>query len=829
MMKKWAYVFLSLLLISCSKGNEEWTGPYLELTLVTDDIMVTKAENYRADGDDKYRENLMTTVDFFFYPDGKTNEDATYHRRVTSNKKGSDVLRLEMTSEKINKYIFPSEGDQDVRACTVYAIVNYDGLEDLWDEEDIHPAGSSLPLLEERVVVSDFVEPDDYGQSSFVMIGRADLALRGRSQVVSAAGTIQLERLACKITVGLNVSEQVVNAGEVWEPMLGGIEVYLVNGVRNVSIGGEAPEPYYFSYNSHRVKYFDDNSNPLPNVNKVGNYYVSYPMYTYPQHWTYGSTIGNDREPYLKLIIPWKQKNGGQKQFYYKVVFPDDVREEYRCRFVNNNWYHINIDVGMLGAETDEATITVQDPRVQDPETEKPLKVWCYIVDWQDKNVVIKNASIGNARYLSVVKVIDSLYNISSKVSYSYVSSHPVIIRDLKVGRPYYGTKGANAYTLGGQVTVAGEDDIFPKGTRYLNYKMAYNEETGDGSFIYKKDDGTEKPPVVWFKNTGSAVEFTHVLNNDFTDPIFDYSPYTIQYTLVHSDIKDDTEYAKLQTIVQFPAIYLERTPNPDTMKGNKPQHWGYVYVNGEQLTEERFNNALAAAIQEGKDEETWKNANYWRVVTYHSGGTDMYLVHATVLPSDSDLVIGDPRVHKYVEIEDINPKATVGEVDYSVGYCSAPHVNKEGDNHTLTYYYPTEKGIRTKNMIAPAFRISTKLSGSYDSTFISEDQAIFRCAAFQENGFPAGRWRLPTLGEIVFAAQLSVNNVFEWQFSDNYWSANGVVNVNRNTGEVTEKPSETKAYVRCVYDSWYWGDDRVINEQDGNLPSIFKWGDAER
>jgi hypothetical protein len=33
------------------------------------------------------------------------------------------------------------------------------------------------------------------------------------------------------------------------------------------------------------------------------------------------------------------------------------------------------------------------------------------------------------------------------------------------------------------------------------------------------------------------------------------------------------------------------------------------------------------------------------------------------------------------------------------------------------------------------------------------------------------------------------------------------------------------EAFVRCVYDSWYWGDDRVLDAE--GKPSIFVWGDV--
>lgn len=93
-------------------------------------------------------------------------------------------------------------------------------------------------------------------------------------------------------------------------------------------------------------------------------------------------------------------------------------------------------------------------------------------------------------------------------------------------------------------------------------------------------------------------------------------------------------------------------------------------------------------------------------------------------------------------------------------------------------------------------------------------------------------------MAEIRFAAQLSANNVFTPQFSDYYWSANGVVSVHQGSGTVTPATTQQTAYIRCVYDSWYWGDDRVVadtekafrivNDNNGT-PSVFVWGDAER
>jgi hypothetical protein len=56
--------------------------------------------------------------------------------------------------------------------------------------------------------------------------------------------------------------------------------------------------------------------------------------------------------------------------------------------------------------------------------------------------------------------------------------------------------------------------------------------------------------------------------------------------------------------------------------------------------------------------------------------------------------------------------------------------------------------------------------------------------------------------------------------FKGDYWSANGVVNV--NNGTVTSNEHIT-AFLRCVYDAWYWGD-----EQWGKTHDQFVWGDRK-
>ncbi len=845
MIRRLAYVLVAFaLLFSCTK-DEYWDGPVIQLTLNTGDAVETRAGNDGVeDGIDKYNENLINWVDFFFYPDDRTSENATFHARKESGKRRSDVLRIELGSDDINNLIFPSQ--EDIRNCTVFAVVNYPGTmvnHTTVNGKDVADlSGTSLPELEELVVTSDFVSPANHRQTSFLMSGSTDLTLRGRSVAVTAAGTIDLQRYACKLTVGVDVADEVEIGTEKWQPMIHNMEIYLVNGVCDVNLGGEkTTDPTYFSYKNNPLPfaYMDLQDQVHSYFEKDGNYYNTYPTYMYPQHWTYGSTDSPDKEPFLKLVVPWVRVSGSegtgtQKQYYYKIIIPDDRRSEFKCRFVRNNWYHINIKVSILGSETDEAMVPIEN-------------AWCYIVDWQDKDVVIKNAEIGNARYLSVDKDTVYVRNISTDVRLNYTSSHPVTIQNIQATRPYYGEKTTvGDPALGGTICKAGDNDIYPKDSYYLSYDYDQRLARNEGK-EWVTDSATEE---------GTAIIFQHKLENNYENPLFDYSPYTVTFTLRHADRPNDSSFEKKVTVIQSPAIYIEYQENSDpTVRATgKPKpnnytstYWGYVYVDGAQRTRAEYDAKKDVYVANG---ETWDSTSggtvrtkpdmmdlQWRIVHYTGGSRSIYKMNITVLPEGSDFLIGDPRTD---EIDNLNPVMLDGT---PVPFCTAPttvpktntngELVKDGDGNvvlvstgeqrSLTYYYPADPSDRTRDLMAPAYRIASKHGGIeyYNGTPMAE--ARYRCATYQEDGYPAGRWRLPTRGEIRFIAMLSANEAFTFLFSNGsyYWSANGAIQVKDKT--VLDAPKQTYALTRCVYDTWYWGDSRLEDK------TIFTWGDQPR
>lgn len=863
MMRRWFHILMLLPLLlaaGCQDGLQpNRPGSGLMLTVRCEDPALVKSTP--EDGETRFNENLIKSVDFFFYPGETTpasDVDAVYHHRVDLDEdpvsytggQWEATFNIVLT-RVVAEQIFTAANNMK---ATVYAVVNYGG--------DLAPGGSldgtSLSELAATAIVTDFAATEsNYVQDSFLMDGNTVITYDD-SAAISASGTIDARRFAAKMTTAISVANVVTlkhstdDPDEVWEPVLHTMRIYLVDGAKNVTLGTQAASnnasPQFFSYSAeeHRRPFLRDNGTEYLTHTTVGSgadekiYYNTYPMYSYPVAWSTGKpdyTQPLPKQPYLKLEMDWRrtEANGysyDRRKYYYKVILPVNSLER-------NNWYHFNIDVSILGSETDEGKALLN------PTT-------YYILDWQNKSVPIdKYAVISKARYLSVDTKPKSLNNLT-KLSIPFLSSHDVKIVEGSVTarRPYYGE-------------ITNEADVVDKYN--TKYHAWVRKDTATGKYYLEyngQDQSTDGNPVYepsgWVSNTSTTIELNHTLQNDYTKNDFDYSPYTIEFDIVHDDLTAGVypynEYLKHITIIQYPGIYIESCPNSDSEiratsnangtpyyeTGTKPwwdKPWGYVYIDAGRFIRTGNNNTEPynkLSTPENKREMQWRS------VWYTGGGRDIFRINVTVLPSNSSFVIGDPRISGYdmtvpvLGYSFVNNGTAAGDAvleDRTGGtsnFHSAPVVDGDvntpltltGETRPLMYYRPTESSDRTKNMLAPGYRISTKLGGTEFGN-LTESQAKWRCAGYQEDGFPAGRWRIPTMSEIKFIAQLSAKGVFEPMFKSDYWSANGVVNVNVNNGTVTSN-NNTTALLRCVYDSWYWGDEQW------NPRSQFVWGDRQ-
>jgi hypothetical protein len=276
--------------------------------------------------------------------------------------------------------------------------------------------------------------------------------------------------------------------------------------------------------------------------------------------------------------------------------------------------------------------------------------------------------------------------------------------------------------------------------------------------------------------------------------------------------------------IVIYPAIYII---------GDESTLFS-VFVNGWWNNQgagnlDNFNSNSNYPYRKINDEQVgkvtgWDTSTYMHVITVSSFSRDNNTFDLKVEGSQSktySYIIGDPRSRESTDL---------GVKDGGNGWA------QDGSGNYLTNYYPTsvEKSSDKMNgafqMIAPKFRISSKLAGY---SHCSPKGAEYRCASYQEDGYPAGRWRLPTTAEVLFVINLQEEDQIQELFvgSSNYCSSTHSIN-NSNGITIQEgfvQDNKGTASVRCVYDDWYWGSEPAAKKNDSynnHGGYEFTWGD---
>ncbi|MBQ6576460.1 MAG: hypothetical protein IJL91_01770 [Bacteroidales bacterium] len=850
MKKIFAYLAVAAALTFAASCSREATGPEFQ---GKDSISISLAyeglDTKATPGTGL--ENKVTSVEYYFYAEGSTTP--VYHKYVENPTLSTDLKYTislvvgegELANKTYNDF-FPNGAD-----CQFFAVFNYPA----------EIGAETLETVKQKAVSNTFAHniPDAKGdphwfvttdedteldinpryEKYFVMTGSTALS----PNPAGISGTVEMKRIAAKIQFVIKVaqSKEVTTpdgATQVWTPMLNdnNPRVYLSNAVGNSLIGSADPTDAQAGTGPifpEALNQFDYEPEILDF--KGGYTSTSSIYYTFPLAWE----DGEDSEIFCKLIIPWKmeQKENGvvtyttQRELYYKVLFPEK-------EIIANNYFVYTIKADFLGYEGEEPTITLTADKAQ-------------VFDWVTSGDI--NPVISAAKYLSVergVETPDVIYTTGTVITYA--ASDPVTMVVKNIYQKNLST-GNNEYLIqDGEI----QDDTLSD----RNDKNASPRKESEVEWTEDYVNG-------WIKlvDENHLFELYHQLNSDLTSLNMDATPYTYEIELhlgePGSDTYNSDTYTKLVTIVQYPEVFVVEDPNRSSS-----DDYGYAFLNtytGSSTVTTRYGSGYNAT-----DYYTYLSGGplyYQRPYLYRAnyiGGIhgltgdnqnpNMYVL--TISVSDN-YVIGDPRS---TSVSNPSFTYTAGggnrEYSYDYGYYyergrtfngtwnSAPWT--EGGNHPLTYYYPAS-GSNTSNMIAPKIRIAS--SYGVCTTGISEDNAIARCAAYQEDGIPAGRWRLPTLAEVQFIGTLSSLGRIPYLFGniaideetgelvdDNsyYWTANGLILINnlKKQAEPVDSGDGTES-VRCVYDEWYWGD-AVTNDGIPKRPvtaSTFTWGDKQR
>ena len=312
------------------------------------------------------------------------------------------------------------------------------------------------------------------------------------------------------------------------------------------------------------------------------------------------------------------------------------------------------------------------------------------------------------------------------------------------------------------------------------------------------------------------GVKFFHDLDNtrSDTDTEYDFLKQTTVIRIYHTN--NESIYQDI-TFVQYPAMWV------DTFAGDKANK-NYINVNG--------NTSWSNSYSIGSG---CPDVNGSKVLWMGVGGKDpnslnpnIYKISVSAFDATTaNYIIADPRA----AAEDITtfPAYDHGNNSKSPEYA----VQKDQRNANTIKGYRGTSTEGSENLVSPEFIVASFLStcSNADQYLFPEDSAYYRCASYQEAGYPAGRWRIPTAAELQVIGMLCAQNKLPSIFTNNqnYPSSTGNYKYINQNGNYSFNPTTDRATsVRCVYDTWYWRDKcnatsmkKLLWGADGNVEEM--------
>lgn len=812
--------------ISCNEERLAELDPtdpkagYITLNLHNTSLRV-RADEDTIDFDNQFNEDRIANARIYFFQNNAASDNDKpvfqYQETFPAGTNERAIVNIKLTRQIVDN-VFPGDFTQ----AQVYVVAN------LPDGTEI-PQDPTLGDLKAINVTSNFQSSiirynneDAPLQASFVMNnGLSPVFLEKNEDNPSKStvtGIVNLKRAAAKISLDVILDKETEDSyGNKWIPVPGSMMVLLSNGVKKSAVTPALytinPSEDYFTTTNQYAHGF---GTAIENSETTYSTSMKYPFYTYPNSWT----DDNERMTYMNVMVPWKNENGVVRNCWYMV--PLLKEETYITRNIS---YRVSVEIGVLGTYT--------------PDEPLELDASIRAVEWGSAPI---DGSIADYRYLVVDQESFVLNNEASTIIPFY-SSHEAEVTNVTMTYYLFNT---NAVGIEKAVTVTmdqeSETESKNGGNGIYSYKLENTVDPVTGTRRLEFDH----PLIQWTPYSSNDIPIQTGPNADGTYPtnietnidnyiayylptnLAAYSVYEFEITIAQ---KNNSNYNEKIKITQYPGIYIQATRNfySSTLSNNTPQRTN-VYVNGNQQA------------------YTTSNSNsYWCTVSNSTTrkNPNMYVVTITNL-NDDTYSIGETRQH---EVDNLTlDNSTEG---YFVTNGTSPYTRwvessalSGNSPRRLSYYYPTNSDRAYMYRVAPKIRISSFYSTDY--SLVNEEQAKRRCAGYQEMGYAAGRWRLPTLGELQFIMNLWKENKIPPLFKETsssgseaiYWTAQGKIPVSLTNGKLNPDllgTSDNKAgHIRCVYDEWYWGNDTVqstsTNVTDGvNYGTYpFTWGDAE-
>ena len=814
-MKKIVYYIIGaaamLAAASCAK-NVQWDEitPEDGQQGITLKFFNTDLSTKAVDGENQ--ENRIDRIQFFVFPateetvtEGETTttewvvaDDAEYiftgyYEKGTTDDAWDDgtdgkwIYSKTMTTEELNA-LFPN----GATTAKIFAVANY--VDQFGSNNDMEEPNTTFPEdaktwkdIHELEVGPTFFyddqDPDfllrwphvlstDADDLFFVMTCEADLVLN-KTGVTKAE--CELERLASKVTVNFtyeNVVEEKTSGNITWVPQAtaGETRVYLSNAIEHTTLGGPLSRDYVADSWGTATKplgngtrdIFEYAYNFMNDVPEVDGKKVAH-FYTYPIN----LEEGDDNQPYLKLVLPWygykwvgegtapatvDPTESGWQMYKQKEVYYKIVLPRETIKDPNYI-YEFTVNVNIIGSDKEVKIIGEE-----------------YVVkDWLSDEAISSNVATG--RYISLDIPKDEYDMYTDEIEISFVSSGTVEAQIIEIYQENYSS--AEGVTK--------------------DYFMQNDEVTASTTLkSAKRVTDADIEGWVTIPDETSYLKIEHEMDNRMTinnskNTAFDMAPYVFKVTLHLVEAGDDTSFDRTVTITQYPALYVT------SKKSN-----GYTFVNG-------YGNADGSVVcydDRGTSSNNYRLGNISNSAgslngTGENDNPNNYIITTSMLSDELKVQIGNGTA--------ATKEATI------LGDPRKSEVDNLS-NLGLTNYYPTNPE-GTRATIAPKLLIASSYGVIGGNYFFNQETARKRCAAYQENGYPAGRWRVPTLAEITFMMTLSnmgfIPSLYNLGRNDDegYWCANGKVSGDANALPYLSNDTQTTA-VRCVYDAWYWGEE---------------------
>lgn len=840
-----AIVLGAMMMVSCADAVSDYDSTespregYLTLEL-SGTSMRSRAEE---PGEDSRHENLIDHALICLMPDGYTDANVPILMKTFNfpeKPNTTAVVQMKLTRDLVDN-LFPKDDatGKNVTTAKVYVIAN---LPTIYTDSNL--AGKTISELKGLTIESDFASSAD--QPYFVMDNNATINLNVSTNDIAKStvtGEVLLTRATSKISLSVNIASDKVtdDSGRQWEALKSTMSVLITNGVKKSTVvpaAGAVPADNYY-YTSVNAVNTNERGRDFEEIADA-EYPLSLksPFYTYPNNWA--ADDGN--MTYMTLSMMWHSENAYRTCYYMVPVVASGKS------IVRNVSYHVNIKINILGSTDPDNPFEVTDVSYR-------------AIDWGKEEVKV---NIDDFRYL-ILDQMEYTLNNEGMISIPFYSSHETVIKYSADELNYY-LFNVTAQGIEREMTIT--DAQRNRSTTTLLPDSLGKEVKIYSDWIDNKADATTGTRTLYFhhelyqwsaQNGNGPVSFgpyedenaanstsdglnsitRYVLNSPLTAA---YSRYRMKITIVHKDKlekEDEADFSQTVYITQYPGMYITVDPNPAV------QNEGNVYVNG------RF--GVDAGLGQIGMSTAGQNSNI-----------NMYIINVSQLSTNSGYYIGDPR-SKYINndlsgVSDLIPTdddAVAGEWN-AIG----PSLYHESSNpeRRLSYYYPTNESQDTysANMIAPKLRIASSWGGTSLGTKENfsgtREKARRRVATYQEQYCPAGRWRLPTLGEFKYITQLSAAgkiptlftispSIFEYTDENNmvqslvyyyvYWTAQGPYMIGKD-GTVTKFDENDSSIqnciftVRAVYDEWYWEqyENYRLEPSQGNTYFNYTYGD---